>query len=136
MAFACIKHCPLNHLIPPNPRHPTCHCLCHPTIHNKHPSHYKHEYNPPTFLERCGHIFRMDNPHPPDNIFLRGYPDHLKEHPHILEHRSPTLPTPCMCREILVQMSKQRGSFGQQNLYGFNWQDTHVWVVHYVYDSH
>src|ERR1700677_4371172 len=78
MAFTCIQHCPLNHLIPPNPHHPThlcphhptrlCPhyptrlCLRHPTVHNKHPSHYKHEYNPPTFLERCSHVFRKDDP--------------------------------------------------------------------------
>ena len=39
-----------------------------------------------------------------------------------------------MRREILVQMSKQRGSFGKQNLYGFNWQDAHVRVACYGYD--
>ena len=70
MAFTHSKHCPPNHLIPPNLHHPThlcpCHlthlCLCHPTVQNKHLSHYKHKYNPPTFLEWRGHVFQKDDP--------------------------------------------------------------------------
>jgi hypothetical protein len=78
----------------------------------------------------------MDNPHLLDNTFLGVYPDHSKEHPHILKHQSLTLPTLCMHRKIGAQMSTQKGSFAIQNLYGFDRPNDHVWVVRYVCDSY